>query len=144
MHAIKYFLVVLAISFLGQLGYAQDQIKLEGDPPQILLNLKFGETMEWKGYQLQFMEVKQDSRCPKGVNCISPGEAIVVVKIFKEGVLLEEKSLMISYRHFQDDMTQILDVDGESLHVQNLKPYPVDGVTVKDNDRCLQVIPVNE
>lgn len=144
MYSIKYFLVVLAISFLGQLGYAQDQIKLEGDPPQILLNLKFGETIEWKGYQLQFTEVKQDSRCPKGVNCISPGEAIVVVKIFKAEILLEEKSLMISYRHYQDDMTRIWNVDGESVHVQNLKPYQIDGVTIKDSDRCLQVITIKE
>jgi hypothetical protein len=49
-------------------------------------SLSTGETASLNGGQLrvQFLEISEDSRCPRNVQCIWEGRVIAVIEVFKE------------------------------------------------------------
>jgi len=48
-------------------------------------SLRVGETTGIKGEELQirFMEISEDSRCPRNVTCIWEGRAVAVIEVFQ-------------------------------------------------------------
>ena len=44
-----------------------------------------------KGFYIRLKEVVEDSRCPKDVTCIWAGQAVVIVEVFENKKLIEEK-----------------------------------------------------
>ena len=49
-------------------------------------SLRVGETTGIKGEQLQirFLEISEDSRCPRNVTCVWEGRAVAVIEVFQE------------------------------------------------------------
>ncbi len=45
------------------------------ETPKIAVKVPKGETVVLKGVSIKFLEVLEDSRCPKDVNCIWAGRA---------------------------------------------------------------------
>ena len=66
---------------------------------------------------LKFLEVKNDSRCPKGVNCIQAGEASVLVEL-ADGIK-QTVEIGAQYRDVQRVATGDVVV-----HLLRLDPYP--------------------
>ena len=72
--------VLCSISF-----YAQTEIKITTK-----------KCIPKKGYYLQLKNVLDDSRCPKGVTCVWAGEAEIIVFVYENKKILEEKTIIIS------------------------------------------------
>ncbi len=58
--------------------------------------LQAGQAFSFNNNAVCFKEVVSDSRCPKGVTCVWAGEARVLVDIYENGKLKEEKMLIIN------------------------------------------------
>lgn len=47
-------------------------------------------------YQFKLKKVIADSRCPEGLNCVWEGQVEMVVSVYKENELVEEKELIVN------------------------------------------------
>src|SRR5690606_16678324 len=81
------FLIFLGFILLPIMTFAQEepQINFYTSP------LEMGDQILFANKSIRFKEVVSDSRCPRDVTCVWAGEAKVVVEIFENGKLLEEK-----------------------------------------------------
>ena len=64
---------------------------------------------------LTFLEVVEDSRCPRGVQCIQAGRAVVRVAVLRDGRLTTETLTVEGNR---------LRTDAGEVYLQQLEPYP--------------------
>ena len=62
-------------------------------------SLSIGETAHLKGEQLQitFLEISEDSRCPRNVTCVWEGRAVAVIEVFQgdtaQQIMLTEQGI---------------------------------------------------
>ncbi|WGK65716.1 hypothetical protein [Croceiramulus getboli] len=119
---------------LAGTSWSQDTLVGVSETSALRVRLGQGETADLGAIQLKFVEVITDSRCPKNVQCIWAGEAIVAVELFRQGkskgireIKLDAGALPVIY-------------NGEDLLItaQALEPYPVAGEENQEKKRyCL-------
>lgn len=57
-------------------------------------SITLGETIEIGTMVIQFKEVLEDSRCPKGVQCVWEGRARTIVAVSGDGMTTSEKEII--------------------------------------------------
>jgi hypothetical protein len=85
------------------------------------INVKVGETKtaSASGFRVNFVEVLEDSRCPKGANCIWAGRARIQIMLeAKSGAPITVELATIG----GDD--QSVDMAGYRIHLVKLDPHP--------------------
>lgn len=92
--------------------------------------LKIGESAKAprEGLKVEFDSVSEDSRCPKGVNCVWAGNAKILLKVQKDtgkpaDVELNTNINPKTFRYLEYD-----------LSLKELKPYPESDRTIKTSD----------
>lgn len=87
-----------------------------------------GERMDLETGSIRFKEVVSDSRCPKDVTCIWPGEAKVRVELLQDGRVCGEEVVVVQNNN---DLLYLLSKwfpgKGFSLAASGLYPYPETG-----------------
>lgn len=133
---------IIAILFIiNCLAYAQDSTLTQVETPKIVSKLFFGKQIQVGEFEIRFVEIVNDSRCPKNVNCVRAGEAKIIVEVFKGDEFVEKQLIEITPTTYLYDTYPIMFSSDELvLKAFNLKPYPIDGVTIKNEDYYLQVI----
>lgn len=123
MKQILFITALLIVTF----GFAQDSTDVtKVTPPKIVTKLHFGASVQFEDIRLKFVEVVQDSRCPKAVQCIWAGEVIVLVDVFKNGNKLEEKKLTINPTFsLQEQFGNLFSSEALSISGISVMPYPV-------------------
>jgi hypothetical protein len=79
-----------------------------------------------------FVELVNDNRCPKGVNCIQAGEATLLVSV--NGKQPQKVVLDADPKR-----TASVTVEGGSFVMSNLTPYPESGIRIDPAQRRLRV-----
>ena len=88
---------------------------------------------------IELVEVLSDSRCPKNVQCIRAGEAIVLVNIYKEGKVERQEKLVIYPTSIPDKTLQALSSKLTQTTAISLLPYP-NGITKTElSNYCLEL-----
>ena len=88
---------------------------------------------------IELVEVLSDSRCPKNVQCIRAGEAIVLVNIYKEGKVERQEKLVIYPASIPDKTLQALSSKLTQTTAISLLPYP-NGITKTElSNYCLEL-----
>ena len=101
------------------------------------LTLRIGQTMRIseENLTIEFLEVMEDSRCPKNVNCVWAGRAVVRVRITYSGpaqeLLLTQPGLTDEYSKEDFQRYQL------SYCVQ---PYPEQGRKIPENQYRLLLV----
>ena len=134
--------IVLVFAFVLSISsFAQDSTKVnQVDIPHIVTKLHFGEEQQFKGVTLKFVEVIQDSRCPKDVTCIWAGEVVVSVVFFKNGKELEQKTLTLSPTSpLQAKLGNLFSSEGLTISGLNVLPYPTSKGKTKVEDYYIQL-----
>lgn len=111
-------LLSLFIFFSSAVLVAQEQDSAFVDVVNFRGDLNTGEVFSMDNTSLTFLEVISDSRCPRQVTCIWPGEAKVLVGITQNGKYTE-KEIVIS-----GTGTPFLDIQNFDIDVFKLTPYP--------------------
>ena len=123
----------LVFVFISTIVFSQDQ---PVDVPQIGVKIPLGETIHFKDVVVKFLEVVEDSRCPKYTNCIWAGQAIVLVEVTEKGKASEK--VTITFDGKQD--TTILSSEKLMLKGMSLTPYP----EAEDNGERAYALVVSE
>lgn len=107
---------------VAQVG-VQRMVMVELNQP-FSLQLNARAMVKREGLRVQFLKVKEDSRCPTGLDCIWAGRAVVVVNLIKN-----VKSLGTVELTHSPNQSSSQRVAGYSLQLMELSPYPVGGQT---------------
>ena len=92
---------------------------------QIATDVFLGETVAIENVDVEFVELVSDSRCPKEVNCIRAGEAIILVNVYENGTFLEQRKLMFYSSGISNEDKNALIANGNiNISGLNLEPYP--------------------
>ena len=88
--------------------------------PRIAVKLDLSESIVTRDFNIEFLEVLEDSRCPKDVVCVWEGQARVKVRISGEGIDEEELELTLGKK----DLNVIFTGEDFILKAAALTPYP--------------------
>lgn len=94
------------------------------------------------GYQLVLKEVISDSRCPEGVTCVWAGEASVVISVYKDSKLVEDKTIIFSLKNEEENkqwFAKYLPEKQIKIKSSSVFPYPKQGVTVAKKDYYIKI-----
>ncbi|GAA4275185.1 hypothetical protein U6A24_17615 [Aquimarina gracilis] len=120
-------------------AYAQDSTKIE--PPKIVARLKVGNTVDFGSKRIKFIKVTEDSRCPKGVECIWPGEAKAIIGIYTQDTLIEEKEFIFGAQAINENQIEkIIPIDKKTLYSYGLSPYPSSEKPIDPSSYYLELI----
>ena len=92
--------------------------------------LKIGESAKSKpeGLEVEFDSVAEDSRCPKGVNCVWAGNAKIILKVKKDAAKPANVELNTN---INPQTSRYLEYE---LRLKELRPYPESEATIKSSD----------
>ena len=100
--------------------------------------LKIGEMLHVEGSTkdgFRFSSVENDSRCPKGVNCIQAGSVTILVEE------MNAKSQQVNIPADIARSGKIFDIEGAKVKVLSVDPYPVNGQgAIKQEDYSLTIM----
>ncbi len=107
---------------------------------QSVANLNYGTTIAIDEVDIKFVEVLEDSRCPKNVNCVQAGRAVVLVSVFVHGNFVEERRLEFHPGGFNNQtFTTLFNANGLRITGFNLIPYPVTTKKTLNQDYYLEL-----
>jgi len=92
-----------------------------------------------EGFEIELVEVLSDSRCPKNVQCIRAGEAIILVNIYKKGKVVRQEKLMIYPTTIQESTLQVLSSKLSNTTAISLLPYPNGVDKMELSNYCLEL-----
>ena len=120
---------------------SQDTTNVKIETPKIVTKLLIGDQVKVADIEIRFVEVLEDSRCPKDVNCVWAGEAKFVIELYEDNKFLEKKILIItptSYLH--EKLPIVFSSKDSEISLFNLQPYPNFRTPIKKEDYYLQLI----
>lgn len=117
----------------------------EDNPSNFLvefIELPIGDTYVFGDFELKFITVGVDSRCPKNVMCVRAGEVAANVLIYKAGKLISEEKLIFTPGSFTPNTgngnlfnSEVLKISGVELF-----SYPMAGEQILKSDYKLKLL----
>lgn len=118
----KLYLIALFVFLSGHL-VAQDSTTVKA--PKIVAKLPLGETYTLDQAELVFVDVLSDSRCPKDVTCVWAGQAVALVEVYKDQVLIERKEVVFEPGKITNlNLKTLYSFKDLRVLANNLLPYP--------------------
>lgn len=114
----KTILTFTLIMLFSVLAKAQDTTTVTA--PIIVVKAYQGTTIPVKNMGVQLLKVIEDSRCPKGVDCVWAGNAKVLVQIIDSAGKKTQKEIVFSGGTIAPLYTE----DGIEIILRGLAPYP--------------------
>lgn len=93
-----------------------------------------------KGYHLRLKTVFDDSRCPEGVTCIWAGEVSVVVQVYKDKKLVEEKTVTFNSKNKEENFKWFATYFPKKIKSIGVAPYPKEGQIVKPKKQYIHIV----
>lgn len=135
----KNLLLIFTLVLTGIVS-AQDSTAVKAETPKIVSKLMYGNTLKVEDLEFKFVAVESDSRCPKGVQCVWAGEAIVLVDVFKNGKKTEQKRLVFSpTSQLQNALGNLFSSESLKVSGLNIAPYPESGSKIKIENYYIQL-----
>ena len=132
----KFKLVFIFILF-SLLGYSQEA---PVPSPKILIKVPLGESTLIKNHTISFIKVIEDSRCPKGANCMWAGRAKVLVEISSEEKETIQKEIVFGKLNLgESDDLELFQNNNKKIVAYQLNPYPTSEYTPDSNKDVLLI-----
>ena len=93
-----------------------------------------------KGYHLKLKSVFDDSRCPEGVTCVWAGEVSVIIEVYKEKQLIEERTIIFNSKNREENIKWFENYYSKKIKLVRVVPYPKDGIVVKEKNKFIEVV----
>lgn len=122
------------------ISHAQDSIKGQVEAPKIVAKLMLGDEFKREDISIRFIDVENDSRCPKHVNCVRAGEAKVVYEVYEKETLVKRDLIEITPTTYLGKTLPLLySFNNLKVEVYNLMPYPESGIKIEKEDYFLHL-----
>lgn len=121
---LKRLFIISIITFVA-LGCRADSLPKQHSELPRDFTLTVGEKVLFDDVEFEFERVKQDSRCPKGAQCIQQGSAEVVVNYTLDNTPIQKVMTIGS-----SDASDRLKINGATVQLGYLKPYPATNIKI--------------
>lgn len=122
--SMKNMLFTFAVLLSG-IVFSQDSTVVKVKTPKIISKFMYGKTIEVEDLEFKFVAVESDSRCPKHVQCIWAGEAVVLINVFKNGKQLESKRIAIpATGNLEASLGDLFSSEKLKVSSIDIAPYP--------------------
>lgn len=109
--------------------------------PIIITKASKNKTIHTDIYSVELIEVLEDSRCPKNVNCFWEGEAKVKVRIYTNQKFTKDVVLSFGAKSIRPEQPKLIIGNKEhEIIAHNLSPYPENHSTIAASDYQLELI----
>lgn len=126
----KNLLYFSAVMLLLTAAKCKDKVTFQiGQPFQ--LKVEQGGMSADKSFGVMLDKIKEDSRCPKGVNCVWEGQVSVQVTLKEKGGKAQTVDFTLKGRENQSASRR---VGKYQLRVKQVDPYPEEGRTIAKED----------
>jgi len=127
--------ILLIVIFITSFSFSQDSIKIRKvETPIITSKVYLGKSIIVENFKIEFIEVLQDSRCPKGVHCIWAGEVVILVDLYEDGKKGEQKKITLNPKiELQKRIGNLFFSEQLSLSVLNVLPHPDANIKTQSN-----------
>ncbi|MCY2686637.1 hypothetical protein [Salinimicrobium sp. TH3] len=132
----KKFISVFSAVLLSAISFAQEIDSTVAEQVRINTDLGVGQNFLVDETKIKFMGVISDSRCPKQVTCIWPGEAKVLLGIELNGEYFQ-KEVVISGGGAELALSEVL-----QMQITGLTPYPETAKGIAPEEYCLSFVAV--
>ncbi len=132
----KKIIVVFLAGFLSAISFAQEKDSAVVEQVRINADLGVGQDFLVDKTKIKFLGVISDSRCPKQVTCIWPGEAKVLLGIELSGEYFE-KEVVLSGGGAELALSEVL-----QMQMTGLTPYPETAKGIAPEEYCLSFVAV--
>jgi hypothetical protein len=122
----KLAILSLLLVFTTALSQASSDVKQVASNQEF--EIKVGERVSVEGLKLSFTAVAEDSRCPKGVDCIWAGNGKIILKVSKAG----RRASSINLNTGIEPKHKLY--YGYDIKLVSLNPYPQKGEKIKRGD----------
>jgi hypothetical protein len=122
----KLAILSLLLVFTTALSQASSDVKQVASNQEF--EIKVGEKVSVEGLKLSFTAVAEDSRCPKGVDCIWAGNGKIILKVSKAG----RRASSINLNTGIEPKHKLY--YGYDIKLVSLNPYPQKGEKIKRGD----------
>lgn len=129
----KIYYIVAMVFLFSAFAKAQDSTNVE--VPKIYLKASQGVSTPVEGTIIKLVNVIEDSRCPKGVDCIWAGNAKIAVEITNYKGEKITKEITVG----SGTIEPLYAVDGLMISLKGLAPYPSIGSKIIPSDYYLRV-----
>ncbi|MFD1062464.1 hypothetical protein ACFQ1Q_04340 [Winogradskyella litorisediminis] len=103
--------------------------------------LSINDSFEFDDYEIKFVDVLSDNRCPKAVMCIVAGEAKVAFEVYKSGKILSKQILRFTPTvYLPNSQGNIYNSDLIKITGVELTPYPVLDNSILKSDYRLKLV----
>lgn len=117
----------------------QDSIQIT--PPKIITKLKTGTSFTLDKKAVKFIKVVEDSRCPSDVTCFWAGQATVLIGLYENDDLLEEKEIIIGAKGISPkNIKELITSHNKTIFGYNLIPYPSSDQKINPSDYYLELL----
>lgn len=108
--------------------------------PKIVIKIPLGESIHLENVSIKFVEVLEDSRCPKNVTCVWAGRARVLVEVTENGKHVQQKELLFGQTKQGEIINNILFTTEDSeIKGMTLKPHPTSEIVEDKNPFILLI-----
>lgn len=122
--------LVLLLTSCSKEQLSVDDSKVVDDKKMATQNkaveLMLNKSIQWQDLTIEFMQLNDDSRCPKGTECFWAGNAQAVFLVTSKTVA-QTVSLNT---HGGDEYPQSAMVDGYEINLKKLSPYPATNIKI--------------
>ena len=130
----NFWLILVFISVCAFAKAQDDNSKTTVDTVQFKLGV--GDYQVINDIEITFLEVLEDSRCPKDVDCVWAGQAKIKVRVSEKGKEAIEKEVVLSSLGIA---AIIHKSDAFVIKAVNLSPYPKTTMPAKDRVYYLEL-----
>lgn len=109
--------------------------------------LRMGSLTPFDDMMVKLKDVTNDSRCPKGTQCIWAGEVSIVVGMYPKGKFENDVSITFSPKAVNEQNPMLLfENDTNSYYAYGLSPYPKSGSAIekKAYEMLIKIVPKSE
>lgn len=112
-------------------------------PVKFYLNRPFGlkvdqtgEFAENQGFTIKFDKVSSDSRCPKGVQCITAGKADIELTLGKDGA---KQTVTLPFT-LPNGTSNVTEFNGHTIRVVGVSPFKFKDKEIKPEDYVVTLL----
>lgn len=125
----------LLLSLITLIGYSQES---PAPSPMIVVKVLVGETISIENHTIKFINVIEDSRCPKDATCIWAGRAKILVEISSENKETIQKELIFGKANQgESNDLELFNTNNKKVKAYQLNPYPVSNIPNDNSDYVL-------
>lgn len=109
--------------------------------PKIGIKVPMGETVVVEDVEIKFVQVLEDSRCPKYTTCIWAGRVIVEVEVTSNGKKESQSLILGELREDEKESKTVFSSEDITILGLDVTPYP-DGT--KEMDKSSYTLLINK